>query len=243
MSLAPVPSTRNRSSLKEPAGWFAAGQSFRRALTLLSDGGFKLFAYICLQADRRTGCFRATHRELAAALGKSKRAIGTYVAELEAAGVCLVVPGKNQFGGTSFEISDAYWPYQRHSGSPESLDQKAYVESVREWFLSLGCGSGKFGAAEEAAARDMRERSIPLPVIEEAMLMGACRKYSSWFGGQALEPIRTLGYFESIVAEIREKPLPPGYADYLRKKVSQFAETWTESTISGCRAQGAIGDR
>jgi len=48
----------------------------------------------------------ATHKELAAALGKSKRIVGTYVAELEAKEVCKVLSGKNQFMATVYEISD-----------------------------------------------------------------------------------------------------------------------------------------
>src|SRR2546427_10344233 len=63
------PPASPRPTLKEPTGWFAAGRSFRQALTLLSDGAFKLFAYICLEADRRTGRFETTQRELAQALG------------------------------------------------------------------------------------------------------------------------------------------------------------------------------
>jgi len=63
-------------SLKEPAGWFAAGASFRRALWMLSDGAFKLFAHLCLEADRRTGRFEAVHAELAKAVGKSRRIVG-----------------------------------------------------------------------------------------------------------------------------------------------------------------------
>lgn len=227
------PATNGRLSLKEPTGWFAAGDPFRKALASLSDGAFRLFAYLCLEADRRTGRFRATHRELAVALGRSKRVMGVYVAELETAGMCLVKPGKNQFAGTIFEISDDYWPYHRAADCPESPEQKAYVESVRECFLALGCGSGQFGAAEAAAAEDLRRRAIPLAVIEDAMLMGACRKYTSWFEGRALEPIRNLRYFESLIAEIQEKPFPPGYSAYLRRKVRQFAEIWNEAVKSG----------
>lgn len=231
------PSTNERLSLKEATGWFAAGDAFRKALALLSDGGFRLFAYLCLEADRRTGRFQATQKELATALGKSKRVIGTYIAELEAEAICFVKPGKNQFTGTIFEISDSYWPYHRAANGLESAAQKAYVESVRECFLALGCGSGKFGAAEEAAASDLQRRGIPLAVIEEAMLMGACRKYTSWFEGRAPEPIRSLAYFESLIAEIQEKPFPPGYSAYLRKTVRRLAETWNESLKSDKPAQ------
>lgn len=237
-----LPPKNERLSLKQPTGWFPAGDTFRKALAILSDGAFRLFAYICLEADRRIGRFQATHKELALALGKSKRAIGAYVAELEARGICAVKPGKNQFAHTTFEISDSYWPYRRSDDCPESPEQKAYVESVRACFLSLGCGSGKFGPAEAADARDLLRRGIPLTVIEEAMLLGACRKYSSWFEGRASEPIQSLRYFDQLVAEIQQEPLPEGYPAYLREKVKKLAALWCETLKSDALARKG-GDR
>lgn len=222
------PPMNERMSLKEPTGWFVAGNAFRKALALLSDGAFRLFAHICLESDRRTGRLQATHQELATALGKSKRAIGAYVAELESKGVCLLKPGKNQFAATVFEISDSYWPYHRAGNGFESLKQKAYIESIRKCFSTLGCGSGNFSAADAAAACELHRRGIPLAVIEEAILMGACRKYSSWLQGQSLEPIQSLAYFSSLIAEIQDKPLSPGYSTYLHTKVKQLAEAWNE---------------
>ena len=227
-----VPSTNERLRLKQATGWFAAGDAFRKAMTLLSDGAFTLFAYLCLEADRRTGRFRATHKELATALRKSKRAIGTYVSELETMGICLVRPGKNQFAGTIFEISDDYWPYYR-ANAIAAPEQEAYVASVRECFLALGCGNGKFRAADVATARNLQRRGIPLAVVEDALLLGASRKYMSWFEGQALDPIQSLAYFREVIAEIQDKPFPPGYSAYLRKKVREFAESWNEAVKSG----------
>lgn len=43
---------REKLRLKEPTGWFAAGSGFQRAITELSDGAFKLFAYLCLLLRR-----------------------------------------------------------------------------------------------------------------------------------------------------------------------------------------------
>jgi hypothetical protein len=226
-----------RLSLKQTTGWFPAGDAFRKALAILSDGAFRLFAYLCLEADRRTGRFQATHKELASAMGKSKRAMGVYIAELEARGICNIRPGKNQFAHTIFEISDSYWPYRRLDDYPESPEQKAYVECVRICFLSLGCGSGEFGVTEAADARDLQRRGIPLAVLEEAILMGACRKYSSWFEGNALEPIRSLRYFDSLIAEIQKEPLPSGYPVYLREKIKQLAALWNERVKSSTRKE------
>jgi hypothetical protein len=214
------PSTNERLRLKQTTGWFAAGDAFRKAMTLLSDGAFRLFVYLCLESDRRTGRFRATQKELAVALGKSKRAIGAYVSELE-------------FAITIFEISETYWPYHRPADAIESPDQETYVESVRECFLGLGCGNGKFGAAEIAAARNLQRQGIPLAVVEDAMLLGASRKYMSWFEGNALEPIQSLAYFNEVITEIQEKPFTPGYSAYLRKKVRDLAQSWREAVKSG----------
>jgi hypothetical protein len=236
MSDQSFPPMKDRLSLKQTTGWFPAGDAFRKALAILSDGAFKLFAYLCLEADRRTGRFQATHKELALAMGKSKRAIGAYIAELEARGICSVNPGKNQFAHTTFEISDNYWPYNRTSCAvlPE---QETYVDAVRKCFLGLGCGNAKFGAVEIAAARDLQRQGVSLAIVEDAMFLAASRKYMSWFEGKALEPIQSLAYFNDVIAEIQDKPFPPGYSAYLRKKVGELAESWGEAFKTGKAVQ------
>ena len=238
--------TKKRLVLKEIGGWFAAGDPFRNALNLLSDGAFKLFAFLCLEADRHSGLYRGTQKDLAAALGKSNRIIGAYVAELQVKGICGIVPGKNQFAPTVFKISDRYWPYHR-SGSSVEPEKDVYVESVREWFLALGCGPGKFSAADGQLAKQMQMRAIPLSVIKDAMLLGVSRKYSSWLNGGALEPIRSIRYFEPLIAEVKAQPLPPGYSAYLRQKIRQLERNWKESIQSrqspsqgGCPDMGSI---
>jgi len=107
--------TSDRMSLKEASGWFAAGNSFRCAMRCLSDGAFKLFTHVCLEADRYTGCYEATQTDLAQTLGKSRRIIGAYISELETKKVCMVRSGRNQFRHTVFEIREDYWPYKRLS--------------------------------------------------------------------------------------------------------------------------------
>lgn len=233
---APALSLENaRLRLKEPSGWFAAGYGFRKALTLLSDGAFQLFAYLCLEANRRTGRVEATQKELAVALGKSKRSIGTHVDELQAHQVCKVFPANNQYARTVFEIADDFWPYHRSDHNQSPSEERMYIDSVREFFLSLGCASGRFSAADEQTAKHMYHRAIPLAVIENGMLLGACRKYISWLNnGQAWEPIQGLAYFERVIAEIQAQPLPPGYAGYLRRKIRELA-----AAAQNCRIEAS----
>lgn len=228
--------------LKEPSGWFAAGGSFLRALATLSDGAFKLFAYICLQANRRTGSCEAVQAELARAIGKSRRIVGKYIGELESKRVCTVRRGTNQHARTSFEIREEYWPYHRTQDVEGANGQahNAYVDAIRRSFVSMGCTAGKFSARDAQLAEELQRRRIPLDLVQDALLMGACRKYISWLNGGSTEPIGCLAYCEGLVAEIRERPLPADYRQYLQNKVEQLARAWARESGKPPKSGGCL---
>lgn len=226
MNVEAFSSQGQKLTLKEPTGWFVAGESFRRALLLLSDGAFKMFAYLCLQADRRTARVEMTHRELAQALGKSKRAIGTYVGELEKHRICRAHAGRNQFARTVFEIEETYWPYDRLASCSEPTQERTYIEFVRQAFLAMACGSGKFTPADAKTAGQMEADGIPLEIIQDAILLGSCRKYISWLNGGSAEVIGSLRYFAQIVIELRRQPISADYRHHLRAKAESYAEIW-----------------
>jgi hypothetical protein len=98
--------------LKHANGWFAAGPEVERALTLLSDGAFRLFMYLCLQASRETGRLSFNDRNLTVVLQKSRRSIITYLDELERHGICQIQSAPNQHRCGCIEICDAFWPYR-----------------------------------------------------------------------------------------------------------------------------------
>ena len=74
--------------MKRDSGWFAAGEGFERALERLSDGAFKVFAYVCLHAERSSGRMAFDRTELARSVGKSRSALGRCLRELVHKGVC-----------------------------------------------------------------------------------------------------------------------------------------------------------
>ena len=61
-----------RLVLKQSTGWFAAGWQFGEAMLSLSDAAFKLFAWLCLNADRHTGRVRMPLPEIARALRRTQ---------------------------------------------------------------------------------------------------------------------------------------------------------------------------
>ena len=224
-----------RLRLKKPQGWFPAGEAFLQALTQLSGGAFKLFVFLCLKADRQTAAYTVSHRRLASALGKSKPATEEYIAELKTKGFCSVRPSRIPYVGTSFRIQEKYWPYQSSSRGAVEEDSGDYVKAVRDLFLGLGCTSGRFGPPEEGQTRHLEKRGISLQELEDAMIVGACRKYVSWLSNGPSDPIASLHYFESLIDEIRERPFPPGYRNYLRMEVKKLAEQWERSRQQDCQ--------
>jgi hypothetical protein len=236
----PISNSEDRLCLKKPSGWFVAGTSFRQALLTLSDGAFKLFAHLCLEANRRTGRFETGHVELAKAIGKSRRIVGKYIEELDHKGVCAVRPGRNQYARTSFEIRDEYWPYRRTQDAEGGNGQthNAYIDAIKSSFIATGCTTRKFNPRDEQFALDLQRRGIPLQVVQDALLMGAARKYISWLNGGSPQPIASLAYFETLVSEIRERPIPADYREYLHKKIVQLAKAWAKESAKAPTNRG-----
>lgn len=139
-----------RLTLKHPSGFFAAGCEMKEALTLLSDGAFKIHVYVCLHADRRTAQLRFRMAELAQATGHSTRSLTSYLEELRSAEVSLIYRAANQHEVGRIEIRDRFWPYEKQTAaSLEDPEQALFVSRVRGLFLEPACVSSTFSAADE----------------------------------------------------------------------------------------------
>jgi len=213
--------------LKHPSGFFAAGSQVRDAIGLLSDGGFKLFIYVCLHADRRTAqlCFR--NAELAKAVGHSTRSLTTYLDELDRAGVGAVYRASNQHELGRVEILDRFWPYHKESGdSTTDPEQAHYVARVRDWFLEQACVTSPFGAADEKLAGEWYRSGISLDVVGRAFLLGCARKYVALFNNQGGTPVTSLHYFSGLVKETAAMELNLNYWRYLSARVKKMDAQW-----------------
>jgi hypothetical protein len=212
--------------LKHPSGFFAAGTEMRDAMVLLSDGSFKVFVYVCLQADRRTAQLRFRMAELAQAVGHSSRSLTTYLEELHRTGVGAVYRASNQHELGRIEIRDRFWPYHKESGdSTVDPEQAHYVARVRDWFLDQACVSSAFSAADEKLAGDWYRAGISIEVVGRAFLLGCARKYVALFnhGGSA---VTSLHYFAGIVAETAAMDPNLNYWRYLAARVKKMDAQW-----------------
>jgi hypothetical protein len=214
-----------RLILKHPTGWFAAGREFAQALTILSDGTFKLYVYACLRAGRHTGCLRATVEELAQAVGTTPSIIAMNVDELEERAVCCI--RRDQSPQLMLEIRDSFWPYQRQLPPGCAPEPEAeFVRKVRGLFLAPACVQASFSAADEKLALGMYRRGVSMEQITRAVLLECARKYVAMLNAGTRTPITSLQYFADLVEEVIESAIPESYWEPLRWKMERMEQQW-----------------
>jgi hypothetical protein len=203
--------------LKRPTGWFAAGREFGEALNSLSDAAFKLYAWLCLNADRHTAQLPGTVPELSSALKKPEPWVELALRELFERGVCQWM----EIG--LLEVSDRHWPYEKQSRRNEARD---YVEEVRRMLRSPACVRCRFTPADELLARDLVQRGVSLEQLQRAIWLGCARKYVAMLNGQPPIPITSLRYFSGLVEEVRQAEASEGYWQHVRSRADQYERQW-----------------
>jgi len=220
--------------------WFAAGQEFEQALRALSDASFKVFAYVCLRAERASGCWEFDSRELARELGKSRASLGRCLRELVSKGICELEVARNQHRGARLRVRCEYWPYaQPAEPTPEpgagarGEPGRAYVQRVREMFRQRACVQAGFGPADERLAADWERTGVSLETVRRAILLGSVRKSMSMIDHPESEPVRSLHYFSALVEEVRQKQLPAGYWQHLESALERCEQYWRQGSERG----------
>src|ERR1700682_5282353 len=77
---------------------------------------------------------------------------------------------------------------------------------------------------DQSLARKLHEQSVPLPLVESALLLATLRRFSRPSDLPPLPKIRSLAYFLPVIEELQQQPLPHGYLDYLRLKLRKLSQ-------------------
>ena len=211
-----------RLTLKQATGWFAAGREVAQALAVLSDGAFKLYIHLCLQADRHTARARIELTGLAQVLRKSAASIEADLGELDCAGVCERCGGR-------IEIRDPFWPYHKQTNSVASNPQAEFVRQVRQAFLERACVRSTFTAADEKLALNLGERGVSLDQLRWAIWLGCARKYMAMLNGQTRVPITSLAYFATLIDEVSQPDASASYWEYVRSRMEEWEKRWLQT--------------
>ena len=210
-----------RLVLKQPTGWFAAGREVAQALALLSDGAFKLYIHLCLEADRHTGRAVIEPALLTQILRKDPASIESSLGELHLNKVC-------ERRGNRIEICDRFWPYQK-VGTGAADPEADFVQHVREAFLKPACVRSAFTAADEKLVLNLSRRGVGLEQVRRAIWLGCARKYVAMLNGQTRLPITSLAYFASLIDEVAEAQIPASYWEHVRRRMEEMEKHWLQT--------------
>jgi hypothetical protein len=205
--------------LKQPSGWFAAGHEVNDALSLLSDGAFRLFMWLCLHADRGRGSIRASTSGLTRTLDRCKEEIAATLDELVQKRVCIL------YIDGVIEITDRFWPYRRTCDPAAIPGPAAYIEAVKRLFLERRCVRSIFTAADERLAAEFHRRGVPINDVERAILLGCLRKYAALINAGAGTPITSLHYFRNLLHEVGQNT-SSDYWSYVAQKTRMLEQRW-----------------
>ena len=213
---------------KRRSGFFAAGTEFARALDVLGDGAFKLFAHLCLQANRASGRLAFDRGELAVRLGKSRSA-PHHSRELVRVGVYELETATNQHRNSVLAVRAEYSPYLWTAvvapARPGS-DASAYVQAVRRAFLDPVCVESAFGPANERVAVGWHARGVPLETVRRAIRLGCVCKSMALIDRPATQPVRRLRYFKPLLREVQRESFPTSYWRHLEFNLGRCEDDW-----------------
>ena len=214
-----------RLILKQPTGWFAAGREVAQALALLSDGAFKLYVHLCLEADRHTGRVRIATAALTLILRKDAASIEAGLDELQHQGVY-------DRQADQVEICDRFWPYQKQVPLAAGPPEVEFLRQARTAFLAPACVRSTFTAADEKLACNLGRSGVPLEQVRRAIWLGCARKYIALLNGQSQLPITSLAYFASLIEEVRQPQIPASYWDHVRRRMEELEKRWLQMANS-----------
>lgn len=99
-----------------------------------------------------------------------------------------------------------------------------YVIAVLNLYGELPDTPPRTNPQDQRQARSWFDRGVPLPVVEAALLLASLRRIRPP-GATPLPRIRSLAYFQPVIEELLENPVPEGYVQYLRVKLRQVIDT------------------
>jgi hypothetical protein len=101
----------------------------------------------------------------------------------------------------------------------------AYVATVLILYADMPDTPTRPSPQDQSLARRLHDQGVPVSLIESALLLASLRRLTRPADALPLPPIRSLAYFQPVIAELQQQPLPNGYLDYLRLKLRKLTDT------------------
>ncbi len=109
--------------------------------------------------------------------------------------------------------------------------QQRYVQRVLDLYRHTPGTSGRVRHADRHLAKALYQRNIPLATIRDALLLTVARRTFRSLDAEPLQTIRSLHYFQHVIQELLDQPLPDGYIDYLCRRLAPLPPNLAASDV------------
>ena len=107
------------------------------------------------------------------------------------------------------------------SPAKDVAEAMAYSMAVLDLYLHLPGVPARLSVLDQRQAQLWFQRGVSLSVVETALLLGSLRRLRRPAQAPGLPAIRSLAYFQPVLEELLETPVPDSYRAYLRAQIEQ----------------------
>jgi hypothetical protein len=108
------------------------------------------------------------------------------------------------------------------------MEEKEYIRRVLSAYRATPGTAGCVRPPDRLLAAQLYQRSLPLAVVENALVLAAARRLVRDPGSPPLGTIRSLAYFLPVIEEVLHWDVSPDYFRYLRYKLARHTPTPSE---------------
>ena len=106
-----------------------------------------------------------------------------------------------------------------------------YVAAVLTLYVDLPDTPLRASTQDQRQARSWFDRAVSLSLVETALLLASLRRMCRHPDVPPLPRIRSLAYFQPVIDELLDQPVPAGYLPYLRLKLRSITDKTTPSNV------------
>jgi hypothetical protein len=113
-----------------------------------------------------------------------------------------------------------------------SSNPALYTSTVLTLYVDLPDTPLRTSIQDQRLAHHLFETGVPLSLVEAALLLASLRRLCRPCDVPPLPRIRSLAYFQPVIQELQEHPIPDGYLEYLRLKLRGIIDTSGPAKVS-----------
>jgi hypothetical protein len=98
----------------------------------------------------------------------------------------------------------------------------AYQMAVIALYLDLPETPLRASPSDQLQAHYWFQHAVPLAIVQTALWLGSLRRCLRPADALPLSPIRSLAYFQPVVQELLQAPVPDSYRTYLQRKIQPY---------------------